>query len=48
MWKTIKNILAKKACFHEWELVKENRFASHFHYVYICKKCGKVKVIEIE
>ena len=48
MWKAIKNILAKKACFHEWKLVKEDRFGSHYHYVYICQKCGEIKVIEID
>ena len=47
MWKTIKNILAKKACFHEWKLVKENQIGGHYHYIYICQKCGDIKVIEI-
>lgn len=27
MWKAIKEILLKKACFHEWELVKEESSA---------------------
>ena len=48
MWEIIKNILKKKACFHEWKLVKEHRFASHFHYIYICQKCGKIKIINID
>lgn len=48
MWETIKKILLKKACFHEWKLVKEDHFASHYHYVYICHKCGKIKVIKIK
>lgn len=48
MWKAIKEILLKKACFHEWKLVKENHFyLNHHHYIYICQKCGKIKVIEI-
>ena len=48
MWKIIKNILIKKSCFHEWKLVKEDRFCEHFHYIYICQKCGEIKVIEIK
>lgn len=47
MWEAIKRILLKKACFHEWQLVKENRFISHY-YIYICQKCGKIKVIKIK
>ena len=47
MWAAIKNILAKKACFHEWKLVKENQIGNYYHYIYICQKCGKIKVIEI-
>ena len=51
MWEIIKNILTKKACFHEWKLVKEDRIGIthyHYHYIYICQKCGKIKVIEIK
>lgn len=48
MWEAIKEILLKKACFHEWELVKENHSSlNHHHYIYICQKCGEIKVIEI-
>lgn len=47
MWETIKRILLKKACFHDWELVKEERFGARYHYIYICQKCGKIKVIKI-
>jgi hypothetical protein len=48
MWEIIKNILKKKACFHEWKLVKENCGIAHFHYIYICQKCGKIKIIEFK
>lgn len=52
MREIIKNILTKKACFHEWKLVKEDRigihYHYHYHYIYICQKCGKIKVIEIK
>ena len=49
MWKAIKEILLKKACFHEWKLVKETQFGiSNYHFIYICQKCGEVKVIEVK
>lgn len=49
MWKALKDILLKKACFHEWKLVKEEHYyGMHYHYIYICQKCGEIKVIEIK
>lgn len=48
MWESIKNIILKKACFHKWKLVKEDNFGSHYHYIYICHKCGELKVIDIK
>ena len=48
MWEIIKDILRKKACFHEWKLVKEDRMCAHFHYIYICQKCGEFKRIDVE
>lgn len=48
MWKAIKEILLKKACFHDWKLVKEDHFGLYYHYIYICQKCGEIKVIEIK
>ena len=48
MWEAIKDIIRKKACFHDWKLVKEDRFGSHYHYIYFCKKCGDMKIIEIK
>lgn len=48
MWKAIKRILIKKACFHKWKLVKEEKFAGYYHYIYVCKKCGDMKIIEIK
>jgi hypothetical protein len=47
MWEIIKDILRKKACFHVWKLVKEEHVGVHFHYIYICQKCGEIKRIEI-
>ena len=47
MWGIIKNILAKKACFHDWKLVKEVEIGLKCHYIYICQKCGEIKRIDI-
>lgn len=49
MWETIKNILAKKACFHDWKLVKEIKVGViHYHLIYICQKCGEIKQIDVK
>jgi Fe2+ or Zn2+ uptake regulation protein len=48
MWEIIKNILRKKACFHDWKLVKEVQILTHHHYIYICQKCGEIKRIDID
>lgn len=49
MWEIIKDILAKKACFHDWKLVKEIKVGLMHHYlIYICQKCGEIKQINIE
>mgnify|MGYP003290621795 CR=1 FL=1 len=47
MLEIIKDIFSKWACKHEWKLVKEQYCMFQYHYVYICKKCGKVKHIKI-
>ncbi len=47
MWKIIKKILIKKACFHEWRLVKEVQKDFRCHYIYICQKCGEFKIIKL-
>ena len=47
MWEAIKKILLKKACFHEWKLVKETQYGLRYHYIYICQKCGEIKIIDI-
>lgn len=46
MWKAIKEILLKKACFHKWELVKEEKFGLYYHYIYICQKCGEITTLK--
>jgi Fe2+ or Zn2+ uptake regulation protein len=47
MWEIIKDILKKKACFHDWKLVKETEFGRNKHYIYICQKCGEIKEINV-
>lgn len=49
MWKIIKDILAKKACFHDWKLVKEIKIGViHYRLIYICQKWGEIKQINID
>ena len=51
MWEIIKDILKKKACFHDWKLVKETEmgYNKQFkHFIYICQKCGEIKEINIK
>ena len=33
MWEIIKDILKKKACFHDWKLVKETEFGLSYNVV---------------
>ena len=49
MWQAIVDILRKKACFHDWKLVKEvhNGFFHH-SFIYICQKCGEIKQIDVK
>jgi hypothetical protein len=42
-----KKILIKKACFHEWKLVKEVKIEFRWYYIYICQKCGEFKIIKL-
>lgn len=48
MWEIIKDILKKKACFHDWKLVKETRYGYNEHFIYICQKCGEIKEINVK
>ena len=47
MWEIIKDIFAKRACRHEWELHQRTHINFHDHFIYICHKCGKIKHIKI-
>lgn len=49
MWTALVDILRKKACFHDWKLVKEVHIGLvYHHFIYICQKCGEVKRIDIK
>jgi len=51
MKEAIINLLRKWGCFHEWKLeleikqTYENKVCG-MKYLYICKKCGKMKWVE--
>lgn len=51
MIEAIKNILRKWGFCHEWELEQglettEGQIIKGYKYLYICKKCGKMKWIK--
>jgi len=52
MIEAIKNILPKWGCRHEWELnqafkiVNEVQVTKGYKFLYICKKCGKMKWVK--
>lgn len=50
-FKTVNSILAKKACEHDWKIIKEIKkcddFEKSFKLIMTCKKCGKLKVIKL-
>ena len=48
---TIKNILDKLGCHHEWELIRETNVVNDFGgsyttLLFVCKKCGKFKKLK--
>lgn len=55
MWEIILAFLRKKVCAHDWEEIKEifiygfvnNQYPIKRIYIYKCKKCGKLKRLEI-
>lgn len=56
MWKLFKQILAKKACTHDWEEVKltsvynndESKRPHRINILYLCRKCGEFKQIDLK
>ena len=49
MWKALVDILRKKACFHDWKLVKEVKVSCiRYQFIYICQKCGEIKQIDVK
>lgn len=53
MKEAIKNILRKWGCCHEWELrqgfemLRKNQVTAGYKFLYICKKCGKMKWVKV-
>lgn len=58
MWDLIKQWLAKKACYHDWEvhstkevyddfLLFRSDYPAYINQTLICKKCGKIKRIKL-
>lgn len=53
MKETIINLINKLACCHDWKLERQADVVDDFNdviakkYLYVCKKCGKFKVIRI-
>lgn len=49
MWEIILNLFKKWACCHEWKqkeritIVRERDIPIGYKYIFICKKCGKIK-----
>lgn len=52
MKEAIKNILRKLGCCHEWkleqgfEIFNKKQITVAYKYLYICKKCGKMKWVK--
>lgn len=52
MKEAIRNILRKWGCSHEWELeqafevLNKKQITVGYKYLYICKKCGKMKWVK--
>jgi hypothetical protein len=53
MKEAIINLINKLACCHDWKLERQTDVVDDFDdviakkYLYVCKKCGKFKVIRI-
>lgn len=39
----IKSLFEKWACKHQWEMVAKTNYVDCIKYLFICKKCGKMK-----
>ena len=51
MIEAIKNVFRKWGCCHEWKLeqgfeITEGQNIKGYKFLYICKKCGKMKWVE--
>lgn len=49
MIQLLKYLFFGKQCKHEWKLDQSMKPYSNSHrYIYICQKCGKIKVVKME
>ena len=39
----IKSLFEKWSCKHQWEMVAKTNYMDGSEYLFICKKCGKMK-----
>lgn len=39
----IKQIFEKLTCKHEWKLLARTEYSDCYVYLFVCKKCGKMK-----
>ena len=52
MWKALVSLVEKWACRHEWNKITEVQVnnswggISHWKFLLVCKKCGKIKWIK--
>lgn len=49
MIQLIKWLIFGNQCKHDWKLDQEMKPYSNAHrYLYICRKCGKIKVVKVQ
>ena len=50
MWKALIKLVEKLGCTHEWKEIKEftvhSDFGTYYKFLFVCKKCGKLKWIK--
>lgn len=52
MWRALVRLIDKLACRHSWRLEKTiestwDGIVIGYKYIYICKYCGKIKIVKI-
>ncbi len=43
----MKDLLKKIFCLHDIELVTKDEYSDGLNLIFVCKKCGKVKIIRL-